>query len=97
MPGIVLAPFASAYDLLSVGYCRGPVEAMSERVSNQGSRHSVVTVDPSMDIAQQELPLFDGDTELQDPDVAPFVEFACYKNEGLGAMCEPSSFRPIRW
>ena len=29
--------------------------------------------------------------------MVPFVEFALYKNEGLGAMCEPSSFRLIRW
>ena len=25
-----------------------------------------------------------------------FVEFALYKNEGLGATCEPSSFRLVR-
>ena len=64
MPSIVLAPFAGAYDLLSVGYCSGPVEFLSECVPNQGSRHGVVTVDPTMDIAQQKLSLFDGDTEL---------------------------------
>ena len=29
--------------------------------------------------------------------MASFVEFALYKNEGLGAACEPSSFRLIRW
>ena len=29
--------------------------------------------------------------------MAPFVEFTLYKNEGLGATCEPSSFRLIRW
>ena len=29
--------------------------------------------------------------------MASFVEFAFYKNEGLGATCEPSSFRLIRW
>ena len=37
------------------------------------------------------LPLFDGDAELQDPGVALFVEFALYKNKGLGTTCEPSS------
>ena len=51
----------------------------------------MVTVDPTVDVAQQKLPLFDGDTELQDHGVAPFVEFTFYKNEGLGATCEPSS------
>ena len=61
---IVLAPFVGAYDLLGVGYYSGLVEALSECIPNQGSRHGVVTVDPTMDIAQQKLSLFDGDTEL---------------------------------
>ena len=64
MPSVVLTPFVGAYDLLGVGYCSGPVEALSERVPNQGYRHGVVTADPNVDIAQQKLPLFDGDTEL---------------------------------
>ena len=51
-----------------------------------------MTVDSTMDVAQQELSLFARDTELQNPAVTPFVEFAFYKNEGLGATCEPSSF-----
>ena len=92
----VLAPFVGAYDLLGVGYCSGPVEALSECVPNQGSRRGVVTADPTVDVAQQKHPLFGGNTELQDPSVAPFVEFAFYKNEGLGAACEPSGFRLIR-
>ena len=92
LPSVVLTPFTGAYDLLGVGYCSGPIEALSECVPIQGSRHDVVTADPSVDIAQQKLPLFDGDTELQDPGVAPFIEFTLYKNEGLGTMCEPSSF-----
>ena len=57
----------------------------------------MVTTDPSMDIAQQILPLFDGDAELQDPGVASFVEFALYKNEGLAVICEPSSFHLVHW
>ena len=28
--------------------------------------------------------------------MASFVEFTLYKNEGLGAMCEPLSFRLVR-
>ena len=64
MPSVVLAPFVGAYDLLGIGYYSGPVEALSECVSNQGSRHGMVTVDPTMDIAQQMLPLFDGDAAL---------------------------------
>ena len=95
MLSIVLEPFVGAYDLLGVGYCSGPVEALSECIPNQGSRHGVVTADPTVDIAQQKLPLFDGDAELQDPGVASFVEFTFYKNEGLGTTCEPSSLRLV--
>ena len=95
MPSVVLTPFAGAYDLLGVGYCGGPVEALLECVSNQGSWCSMVTVDPTVDVAQQEFSLFARDIELQDPGVAPFVEFALYKNEGLGATWEPSSFRLV--
>ena len=97
MPSVVLAPFVGAYDSLGVGYCSGPIEALSECVPNQGSRHGVVTADPTVDITQQKLPLFDGNTELHDLDVAPFIEFAFYKNEGLGVMCEASTFRLARW
>ena len=64
LSSIVLAPFAGAYDLLSIGYCSGLVEALSECIPNQGSRRGVVTADPTMDIVQQKLPLFGGDTEL---------------------------------
>ena len=39
--------------------------------------------------------LFDGDTELQDPSVALFVEFSLYKNEGFGTTCEPSSLHLV--
>ena len=64
LPSVVLAPFAGAYNLLGIGYCSGLVEALSECVPNQGSRRGVVTVDPTVDIAQQKLPPFDWDTEL---------------------------------
>ena len=73
--------------MLSVGYCSGPVEALSECVSNQGSRRGVVTVDPTVDVTQQKFSQFARDTELQDPGVALFVEFALYKNEGFGMTC----------
>ena len=64
LPSVVLTPFIGAYDLLDVGYCSGSVEALLECIPNQGSRHGVVTADPTVDIAQQKLSLFDGDTEL---------------------------------
>ena len=55
----------------------------------------MVTADPTVDVAQQKPSLFAGDAELEDPSVASFVEFALYKNEGLGATCEPSSFHLV--
>ena len=61
LSSIVLTTLSGAYDLLGVGYCSGPVEALLECVSNQGPRCGVVTTDPTVDIAQQMLPLFDGD------------------------------------
>ena len=64
MPSIVLAPFVGVYDLLDVGYYSGSVEAQSDCIPNQGSRHGIVTTDPTMDITQQKLLLFDGDAEL---------------------------------
>ena len=56
----------------------------------------MVTTDPTMDVAQQLLPMLDGDAALQDLCVALLVEFTLYKNEGLGAACEPSSFHLVR-
>ena len=94
LPSVVLTPFAGAYHLLSIGYCGWLVEALSEHVSDQGSRHGMVTADPTMNIAQQMLPLFDGDAALQDPGVASLVEFALNKDEGLGrtAPVRPTLF-----
>ena len=46
----------------------------------------MVTADPTVDVAQQPLPLFDGDAALQDPDVASPVELALNKDKGLGMM-----------
>ena len=64
LPSVVLTPFVGAYDLLGVGYYSGPVEALLECVSNQGPWHGMVTVDPTMDVAQQKSSLFAGDAEL---------------------------------
>ena len=64
LPSVVLTPFAGAYDLLGVGYCGGPVEALLECVSNQGPRRGMVTADPTVDVTQQKSSLFAGDAEL---------------------------------
>ena len=51
----------------------------------------MVPVDPTIDIAQQLLPMFDGDASLQHPGVASLVEFPLNNDEGLGVTCEPLS------
>ena len=97
MPSVVLTPFVGVYDLLDIGYCSGPVKALSECVSNQGPWCGMVTADPTVDVAQQKFSLFARDTELQNSDVTSFVEFALYKNEGFGASHEPSGFCLVDW
>ena len=64
LPGIVLTSFAGVHNMFSVGYHGWPVEALSECVSDQGSRRGMVTADPTVDITQQLLPSFDGDAAL---------------------------------
>ena len=64
LPSVVLASFVGVYDVLGIGYRSRPVEALSKRVFDQGSRHGMVTTDPTMDIAQQTLPPFDRDAAL---------------------------------
>ena len=66
LPSVVLTPFIGVHNLFSVGYYGRPVEALSECVSDQGPRCGMVPADPTMDITQQLLPLFDGDATLQD-------------------------------
>ena len=95
LPSVVLAPFASAYDLFSISYHGRLVEALSEHVSDQGFGCGMVTIDPTVDIAQQMLPPFDRDVALQDSNVTLLVEFALHKNKGLGVTCEPSSLHLV--
>ena len=59
-----MTPFVGVHDMFSIGYRGRPLEALLECISNQGSRHGMVTIDPTMDIAQQTLPLFEGDVAL---------------------------------
>ena len=63
-PSIVLTTFIGAHNLFSVGYYCRPVEALSEHVFDQGPRCGMVPIDPTMDITQQQLPLFDADVVL---------------------------------
>ena len=51
----------------------------------------MVLIDPTVDITQQLLLLFDGDAALQDPGVASPIELTLNNNKGLGALRELSS------
>ena len=55
----------------------------------------MVLADPTVDISQQLLSLFNGDAALQDPSVASLVELSLNNGEGLGVTREPSSLRFI--
>jgi hypothetical protein len=59
-----LTPLAGAHDLLGISHHGWPVEALSERVSDQGSRCDKMFAEPAVDIFQQALSLFDGDATL---------------------------------
>ena len=56
-----------------------------------------MTADPTVDIAQQQLPLFDGDAALQDPGVASLVEFTLNNDKGLGVTRELLSLHFAHW
>ena len=64
LPSIVLTPFIGAHNMFSVGYYGRLVDASSERIYDQGARRGMVPADPTVDITQQLLPLFDGDVTL---------------------------------
>ena len=57
----------------------------------------MVPADPTMDITQQLLPLFNGDAALLDPGVASPVELALNNDKGLGMMRETPSLYFIHW
>ena len=52
LSSVELSPFTGAYYSLDVRHCRWAVEAMSERVADQGFRGRVMTADPTVDVLQ---------------------------------------------
>ena len=57
----------------------------------------MVPADPTMDITQQLLALFNGDATLQDPSVTSPVELALNNDKGLGMTCEPLCLHFVHW
>jgi hypothetical protein len=88
LPSVVLAPFAGAHYPFGARHRSWPVEALPERVPDQGPRHGMMPADPARDILQQLFPLFDHDTTLQYLGVTPFVELSLDDDEGLSTAYE---------
>ena len=62
--GIKLTPFAGAHDFIGVGDCRGPVEALPERIAHEGAWCRVVTAYTGVDVSNQLSALRNGDASL---------------------------------
>ena len=88
LPGIVLTSFVGAHNLLSIDHHGQPVEALLERLSNQGSGCG-------MNVLQLLPPLFVGNATLQDPGVASLVELPLNNDEILGSACDPPGLRLV--
>ena len=66
LAGIELATLAGPHDVGGVGDCGGPVKALSERVSLEGTWRSMVTANAGMDVPDQLPALRNGNASLQD-------------------------------
>ena len=64
LPGVVLTLFVSVHNMFSIDYHGRLVEALLECISDQSPSCGTVPIDPTMDITQQLLPLFNGDVAL---------------------------------
>ena len=54
-----------------------------------------MSVDPGMDLKEEQLPLVGGDALHEHPRWTPFVEFITERDEGLSASSDLSSFSPF--
>jgi hypothetical protein len=61
-----MTPFAGAHYLLGVSYCSRLEEALSERISDKGSRRGVVSANPAMEHSREGcwLPLLESESEI---------------------------------
>ena len=56
-----------------------------------------MSVNPSMDLEEELLPLVGGDAFHENPRWTPFIEFITEHDEGLGASSDSSGFNSFRW
>jgi hypothetical protein len=62
---VELTPSAGAYNPSGAGHCGWPVETLSESVSHEGPRRSMMTANPQVYFLQQLLSLGDGYASLE--------------------------------
>lgn len=85
--GVVLAFFACPNEVLGVGEGHRLVEAMSEGFPYEGPRGNMVHVDVSMNVEEQLLPHFRGNTSE--------VEMPAHKLIPLGMPHQPASVSDV--
>ena len=94
--GVKLTPFASTHDFVSIGDCRGPVEALPERIAHEGARCCVMAAYAGVDVSNQLSALGNGDASLQDSQGAALVQFSVDHDKGFGSSRYAPCLSPIR-
>jgi hypothetical protein len=91
LPCVELTPFAGADNSGSVGHRRGLVEALSESITDKGSRRCVMAASPRVYLSQEFLTFGDGDASLEDARGAVVVVLLLItqQDERLGTPCHP--------
>jgi hypothetical protein len=78
---VELTPFAGAHNLVSIGNCCGPVEALAECVAYEGVRRRMVAAHARVDVSNEFLAVGDGNAPLQDARHDVLVQLAVNHGE----------------
>jgi hypothetical protein len=81
LAGVELAPLAGTYDLIGVVDHGGPVKALAERVSHEGTQRRVMAAYARVDGSDELAALWDGDAALLDAKRGVLVQLAVDDNE----------------
>jgi hypothetical protein len=94
---VELTLFAGADNSGGVGHRREPVEALSESISDKGSRRCVMAASPRVYLSQEFLTFGDGDASLEDARGAAVIELLLItqQDERLGTPCHPPSLGSV--
>jgi hypothetical protein len=83
LSSVELAPLTAPHDVLRVGDCRGPLETLSERLSDKCSRTGVVTASAGVYFLQQLAALIPEDAPHEYAGSPALVEFAVDEDKSL--------------